>query len=146
MNILGVELEYDFFDADQLEVYERENQKAANDIKDLTQYEGKSTADAIRIQCHIMDLFFDVVFGEGTARRLFHGKANIRDHLEAFGQVAQGAMEARGELDAIEDKYTPNRAERRQEERDKRKAQTQGSRSYHHNVAGYRGTGKRHKH
>lgn len=146
MNILGVELEYEFFDADQLEVYERENQKVKDDIGDLTQYEGKSTADAIRIQCHIVDKFFDAMFGEGTARRIFHGKANIRDHMEAFGQVMQGAMEARGELDAIEDKYTPNRAERRQEERDKRKAQTQGSRNYYHNGVGYRGTGKRNKH
>lgn len=146
MNILGVELEYDFFDADQLEIYERENQRVADDIKEPAQYEGKSTADAIRMQCHIVDKFFDAVFGEGTARRIFRGKANIRDHMEAFGQVAQGAMEARGELDAIEDRYTPNRAERRQEERDKRKAQTQSSRNYHHNDARYRGTGKRHKH
>lgn len=130
MDILGVELKYDFFDADQLEVYERENQRVAEDIKEPTQYEGKSTADAIRIQCHIVDRFFDAVFGTGTAKEIFKGKANIRDHMEAFGIVAQGAMDARVELDAVEEKYAPNRAARRQTERDNRQAQKQKSRNF----------------
>lgn len=145
MNIFGVELEYDFFDADQLEVYERENAKVAEDIKEPTQYEGKSTADALRIQCQIVDNFFDAVFGSGTAQKIFKGKANIRDHMEAFGIVAQGAMSAREELDKIEDKYTPTRAERRQTERDNRQAQKQGSRNYQHYAAGSK-NGKKHRH
>lgn len=145
MNILGVELEYDFFDADQLEAYERENQKVAEDIKEPTQYEGKSAADSLRIQCRIVDNFFDALFGAGTAQKLFKGKANIRDHMEAFGIMAQGAMNAREELDEIEDKYTPNRAERRQAERDNRQIQKQNSRNFQHNAAG-NGKGKRHNH
>ncbi len=144
MNILGVELEYDFFDADQLEVYERENQKVASDINEPTQYEGKSTADALRIQCRIVDNFFDAIFGPGTAQKLFKGKANIRDHMEAFGIMTQGAMNARAEFDQIEDKYTPNRAERRQTERDNRQTQKQVSRNYQHYAAGKKGNKGRH--
>ena len=125
MNVLGVELDYDFFDADQMEVYERENRRVAEDIKEPAQYEDKSTADAFRIQCHIVDRFFDAVFGEGTAKRIFHGKVNLRDHMEAFAIVAQAAGEARAEFDALEKKYAPNRAERRQTEKDNRKIQTQ---------------------
>jgi len=34
MNILGVELEFDFYDADQLEVYERASQKAVEQAKE----------------------------------------------------------------------------------------------------------------
>ena len=136
MNIFGTELEYDFFDADQLEVYERENQKVADTIKEPTQYEGKSTADAIRIQCRIVDDFFNAVFGAGTAQKIFKGKSNIRDHMEAFGIVAASAMDARGELDAIEDKYAPNRAERRQIEQKNRAAQKKGSRNFNYHVAG----------
>ena len=143
MNILGVELEYDFFDADQLEAYERETQKVADDIKEPTQYEGKSTADSLRIQCRIVDNFFDALFGAGTAQKIFKGKANIRDHLEAFGIMAQGAKNARRELDEIEDKYTPNRAERRQQERDNRQTQKQNSRNFQHYAAG-KGKGKSH--
>ena len=136
MNILGVELEFDFLDADQLEAYERENQKVADDIKEPTQYEGKSTADALRIQCRIVDRFFDAVFGAGTSQKLFRGKANIRDRMEAFGIVAQCARESRGELDAIEEKYDSNRAGRRQAESDNRKAQKQNSRNFQYYAAG----------
>lgn len=124
MNIFGVELEIDFFDADQLEAYERENYKVAKDINEPTQYEGKSTSDSIRIQCNIIDKFFDAVFGPGTSKKLFRGKANIRDHMEAFGIVAKSAMDSRGELDAVKKKYSPNRATRRQTEEDSRKKGT----------------------
>ena len=136
MDIFGVELNYDFLDADQLEVYERENQKVKDDIKDPAQYEGKSTADSIRIQCRIIDNFFDAVFGTGTSQKLFKGKANIRDHMEAFGIVAQSVMNAKGELDAIEDKYNSNRAARRQAERDHRQAQKQNTRNFQQYAAG----------
>lgn len=147
MNILGVELEFDFMDADQLETYERENQRVAERIKEPTQYQGKSTADSLRIQCRIVDDFFDSLFGPGTAQKLFKGKANIRDHMEAFGIMAQGAVNARKELDEIEDKYTPNRAERRQAERDNRKIQTMNSRNFQHNAAGNnKGKGKKNRH
>lgn len=136
MNILGVELTLDFFDADSLDLYEQENKRVAEDIKEPTQYEGKSAADSIRIQCKIVDRFFDNTFGDGTAQKLFNGKANLRDHMEAFGQVAQAAHDARKELDEIEDKYTPNRAERRQTERNNRSAQKQNSRNFQHHSAG----------
>ena len=136
MNIFGVELKIDFFDADQLEVYERENQKVAEDIKEPAQYEGKSTADALRIQCRIVDNFFDAVFGDGTAQKIFKGKANIRDHMEAFGIVAQEAGNARAEFDRIEEKYAPNRAERRQAEIGNRQTQKQNSRNFQYHAAG----------
>mgnify|MGYP001032592859 FL=1 len=118
MEILGVTLDYDYLDADSLETYERENQKVVDRIGDMGQYQGKSTPDAFRIQCRIVNDFFDGVFGPGTAEKLFHGKNNIRDHMEAFALVAQGAMEARAEFDAMADRYSPNRAERRQARRD----------------------------
>lgn len=138
INVLGVELEYDFFDADQMEVYERENRRVAEDIKEPAQYEDKSTAEAFRIQCSIVDRFFDAVFGDGTAKRIFHGKANLRDHMEAFGAVAQAAGEARAEFDAIEEKYAPNRAERRQAEKDNRKIQKLNSQNYNRNATGHK--------
>lgn len=145
MNVLGVEIDYDFFDADNLEVYERENKRVSDRIKEPTQYEGKSTADSLRIQCGIVDDFFNAVFGDGTADAIFHGKANIRDHMEAFGIVTDGAMQCRNELDAIEEKYSANRATRRQTERDQRQAQKQNSRNFQQHAA-YQGKGKHGNH
>ena len=75
MVIFGVELDLDFCDADQEEVYEREVRRVMERAQDKKQYDGKSNAEGIRIQCRIVDDFFDAVFGMGTADRLFHGWA-----------------------------------------------------------------------
>lgn len=135
MNVLGVELNIDFFDADQLEKYEVENKRVADRINERSQYQGKSTAESLRIQCGIVDDFFNAVFGDGTDETLFHGKSNIKDHMEAFGIVANSAMECRKEFDAMVDKYSPNRAERRQNQQNQRQQQKQTSRNYQHNAA-----------
>lgn len=115
MNILGVELEYDFFDADEIDKYESANQTVKDRIQEPTQYEGKRTGEAFRIQCRIVNDFFDELFGKGTADKVFHGKNNIKEHMEAFALVADAAMNCKGELDSITDKYNPNRAARRAE-------------------------------
>lgn len=142
MNILGVELELDLFDADVLEAYEKENQRVIERINDNTQYEGKSTADALRYQCRVVNDFFDSLFGKGTAEKIFEGKCNIKDHMEAFGIVSKVAEDAGVEFESVLDKYTPNRAERRQTEKQQQK---QGSRSYQRNYAVYNGkNGRRH--
>lgn len=139
MNILGVELEYDFFDADLLDQYEDANQRVQERIKEPTQYEGKRTGEALRIQCNIVNDFFDEVFGHGTADKIFHGKANIRDHMEAFGQVADAAMSCKGELDQITDKYNPNRAQKRAEQKQQGKQQ---STNFNRNNAAHHNKGK----
>ena len=53
--VLGKELEYDFFDADLLEKYEKENLRVKERIQEPTQYAGKTTADSLRIQCGIVN-------------------------------------------------------------------------------------------
>lgn len=139
MNILGVELEYDFFDADLLDQYEDANQRVQDRIQEPTQYEGLRTGDALRVQCGIVNDFFDEVFGEGTAEKIFRGKSNIKDHMEAFAQVADAAMSCKGELDQITDKYAPNRAQRRAEAKNGGKQQ---SRNYNRNNAAFHGKDK----
>lgn len=115
--VLGKELEYDFFDADLLEKYEKENLRVKERIQEPTQYDGKTTADSLRIQCGIVNDFFDEVFGNGTSEELFGGKNNIKDHMEAFASVTGAVMSCNGELKALTEKYSPNRAERRQSEK-----------------------------
>ena len=136
MNILGVELELDLFDADVIEVYEKENKRVVDRIQDNGRYEGKSTAESIRYQCGIVNDFFDSLFGAGTAEKIFKGKSNIKDHMEAFGIVAKAAEDSNVEFNGVLDKYTPNRAERRQAEKQQQK---QGSRSYQRNFAAVNG-------
>jgi len=143
INVLGIELEYDFFDADLLDKYEDANQKVKDRISEPTQYEGLKTGEALRVQCCIVNDFFDEVFGEGTADKIFHGKSNIKDHMEAFGQVANAAMSCKGELDQITDKYAPNRVQRREEQKANNKQQ---SKNFNRNNAAFHGKGKYGRH
>lgn len=122
MVIFGVELDLDFCDADQEEVYEREVRRVMERAQDKKQYDGKSNAEGIRIQCRIVDDFFDAVFGMGTADRLFHGKTNLREHMEAFGAVSDAAKESNAELLSLADRYSPNRAARRLAEKRQKKS------------------------
>lgn len=112
MNILGHELEFDFCDADQMEAYEREAGRASARVQDQSLYEGKGAAEGIRAQCGILDEFFDNMFGAGTAAGLFRGKANLREHLEAFAAVSEAAAEGAREILAIQERYSPARAAR----------------------------------
>lgn len=112
ITVLGVELEYDFFDADLLEKYEAENLHLNEEFSKLD-YDSMSNADALRAQCQIVNNFFDHVFGAGTADTLFHGKCNIKDHLIAFSDVVKYSTTKDNELRDIMNQYTPNRAQRR---------------------------------
>lgn len=114
--VFGRELEYDFFDADELERYQDANARVDKEFKKLN-YNAMSTADALRAQCSIINTFFDTVFGKGTAAELFGGKNNIKDHLEAFAEVTNAALDTDKEMrrlsDSVEARYSPNRAQRR---------------------------------
>ena len=116
ITVLGVELEYDFFDADELEKYETETLKVNEDFGNLD-YKGMSNADAIRAQCKIIKTYFDNLFGEGTSERLFHGKNNYKDCMEAFAALTNEALSTDTELQSIANRYTPNRAQRRFEQK-----------------------------
>lgn len=113
MNILGVELEFDFFEADNVDKFESELKKVQEDIKEPTQYEGKSTGEQLKLQCGIVKKFFDTVFGDGTAKKIFGDKNNIKTCMEAFAMCVDASTEAQKELRALTNKYQPNRAERR---------------------------------
>lgn len=138
MNILGVELELNLFDADVLEAYEKENQRVIERIQDKEQYNGKTTPEALRYQCRVVNDFFDALFGEGTAEKIFKGKSDIKEHMEAFGIVSKASENSNAEFDGVLAKYTPNRAERRQAER-------QGSRNHQRDYTARNGKkGKNH--
>lgn len=146
MNILGVELrDIDFLDADELEKYEAENQRVVDRLADGEQFAGKSTADSLRIQCHIVNDFFDNLFGPGTAQSLFKGKSNIKDHMEAFAVVSEAAYNARAEFDSMTDKYSFMRADRQQTpvNREQRRAVERANRNAAYGY-GKNGKGNRH--
>ena len=139
MNICGIDLEFEFLDADELQRYLDANEAALKRINDKSEYEGKSTPDQMRTQCAIINEFFDSVFGDGTSEKLFHGKNNLGDHMEAFGIMSEAAQKSDSRLTEIGQKYNPNRAQRRFEQRQHNGAQQRQFQAQH---AGGRGGNK----
>lgn len=114
VNINGINLELDLLDADVMEKYEQLNKELVDQVQ-KQDYTNMSTAEGMRYQCRTVDGFFDNLFGAGTAAKIFKGKENnLGIHMEAYARVCDLSNKANGEIYAIADKYTPNRAQRRQ--------------------------------
>ncbi|GBU06585.1 hypothetical protein EDD74_1223 [Faecalimonas umbilicata] len=131
MEFNGVELELDLLDADVMEEYDKNINKIVDDVKEPTQYEGKSVADQMRIQCGHVKRFFDTTFGEGTAEKLFGEKNNLGDCLEAFGIASDLAKKENEKTREIMNKYTPDRVQNRAERRAKNKKKHNKVTAYH---------------
>lgn len=115
LKICGQELELDLFDADTMEVYEKSMDEVVKRAKESKKHTELSSADGIREMCGIVKNFFDEVFGDGTAEKLFKGKNNLAICMDAFGIVSSEAGKMKGQVNAITNKYNMNRAQRRQE-------------------------------
>lgn len=123
MKILGKEIDFDFFDADQMEIWDKytiEMKKEVEnlDIKNMKQFE------FIRKFCNEVEKCFDKIFGEGTSKELFEGKQNFKLCVEAYKDLVKARKEQdielgkemkelQKELTEIDKEYAPNRATRR---------------------------------
>lgn len=120
INVNGIDLDLNLLDADILEKYEKLNKEIVEKINEKTQYENISTADGMRLQCKYVDEFFDGLFGDGTATKLFGNGHDLRIRMEAFAQVSSQGNSARTEIETITSKYgvgrIMNREQRRQQQ------------------------------
>ena len=114
ITIQGSELELDIYDADENERVLSAIEKAKDA---LTGPSGQSTAGNIRDACHAVFECFNTIFGDGTDRKIFGEKCNLRDAMRAIFQLCDAVQEQRAELEAetqqFVQKYSPNRAARR---------------------------------
>ena len=123
MKILGKEIEFDFFDADEMEKWDKytEEMKATInklDVKNMKQ------SEFIRKFCTAIERSFDGIFGEGTSKEIFEGKQNFRLCVDAYKDLVKARKEQdkeivsemnglQKELEEIDKEYAPNRATRR---------------------------------
>ena len=59
VTINGVELELDLMDADVVEEFDNLNAEIAAEIKNPEHYEGLSNADCMRVQCRMIESYFE---------------------------------------------------------------------------------------
>lgn len=105
-----MEFDFDIYDAEAAEDYEREA-KALQAQSDGIR-KGESLSAYIRRLCEAIFAFFDNLLGEGTHRDLFGDRVNLRVALETvqeFRGIVEGQMK---ELPGLT-KTEPNRETRR---------------------------------
>lgn len=112
MKIRDVEVEFDFLDADDAEKFEKEAQKLL-DKCDEEAKKSYSLSETLKVQCKIIEDFFDNVFGEGISEKIFKKKNNLKEHLEVYEDVIKGRQEEEEEIRNKFGRYQPNREERR---------------------------------
>lgn len=118
IKINGVSLEGDFMDADFAGPYEDATRKMqakaqANQGKKYDRF-----ADGILEQCETIDEYFNDVFGEGTAAKVFAGaEHHLMIHLKAVEDLTNWAQGEKKKLNDFTNKYTQrqNAAARRQQ-------------------------------
>ena len=110
--INNVELELDLLDADTAEKYETAIKRLDEKEKNK-KLEGKSLSEIIKYECKLVFDFFDEMWGEGTAKKLFGDKANYRECEDAIAEVVTYTAKQVKNLNQSVSKYSPNRAARR---------------------------------
>lgn len=123
MKILDKEIEFDFFDAEQMERYEKESEIAQKELNSIDVNKMKMS-EFINKTCTAIEKCFDNVFGEGTSKKIFEDKRNFRLCVKAFKDLVKAKKEQVNEIDdeikdfqkelqEIDAEYKPNRATRR---------------------------------
>ena len=111
LKINDVELELDLMDADMAEKYEKAYRKMQRDVENIPK--NLSLADSIRKQCQLIFTFFDEVFREGTSKKIFGNRTNLRECIKAVETLIDYVNKDVEESNKIINKYSPNRVERR---------------------------------
>lgn len=117
LNINGTELELDLMDADVMERFEKLMQNVIDKVRDNSQYEGKTTSEGMKFQCEVIDDFFNKMFGEGTAEKLFGSTHHLGLRMDAFGAVSKVGEGMKGEVNRITQKYGIGRIQNREQRR-----------------------------
>jgi hypothetical protein len=112
MKIKGIEVEFNFLDADDIERFEKEAEKVKHECEEKGKQK-MSLAECIREECKIINNFFDNVFEKGISQKLFGNKNNLEEHIKIFEDVIKQKIEQQKDLQATFERYQPNRQERR---------------------------------
>ncbi|WP_338631527.1 DUF6673 family protein [Clostridium baratii] len=116
----GIELELDIMDLETSEKIEREAEIV---VEEAHKAKGLKRSESIKKQCYAIFNCIDNIFGEGTHKKIFGNKVNLRDCLKVFAEFIDEfeklKNEEEKELKSLTSKYSPNRAQRRNKKKSK---------------------------
>mgnify|MGYP003523099060 CR=1 FL=1 len=109
MKILNVEIgELDIFDLEVAEQYEKSLAEIQN--KD---YNLETLSEIIKAQCTDVMNLFNELFGEGTDKKIFGNKTNLKLCLQAFEELVENVNRQGEELsNSVVNKYSNTRTKR----------------------------------
>jgi hypothetical protein len=125
MKILNKEIDFDFFDAKQMEIYEKESEIASQKLSEIiSNVKNLKQSELINKTFDIIENCFNNIFGEDISKEIFEGKRNLKLCFKAFkdlvaarkeqeDEINKEAEELNKELKSIGVEYKPNRAARR---------------------------------
>lgn len=115
MKINGIEFEFDAYDLEDAEKAQKEMNKVIAALKNPPR--NFNRIEGIKYTVKIVSDCLDNIFGKGSAEKVFKGKTNMKLALKAFEEITIGMQEQdsefKKEIEATREKYSPNRAERR---------------------------------
>lgn len=113
MKINNVELkDIDIYDLEVAETWEKIKNEAVS-LGD--EVKGLSAVESIRFQCNFVFNAFNSLFGPGTDKKVFGDRVNLIVCLDAFQELANNLDKSASRIE----KYSPNRLERRNANRNK---------------------------
>lgn len=83
--INGIELEFDIYEADNAELFQKETEKVIKVSKKLK--DNEDLAKAIRVQCKAVFDFIDALFGEGVHREIFGDSVNLKTCAKVYADI-----------------------------------------------------------
>ncbi|MGU8438969.1 DUF6673 family protein [Clostridium perfringens] len=115
MKINGVEFKFDAYDLEDVEKAQKEMNKVVAALKNPPR--NFNRIEGIKYTVKIVSDCLDNIFGKCSAEKVFKGKTNMKLALKAFEEITIGMQEQdsefKKEIEATREKYSPNRAERR---------------------------------
>lgn len=112
IKVLNQEFDFDIFDLDAMERYENAHK---NYVAAMTKARGADVS-ALRASCDAIAEFLESVLGEGAREKLFGGKTNYRQYLQAGYDLIESVGAQREEFQREQAdraariaKYIPNK-------------------------------------
>lgn len=92
MKILNVEVEFDFYNAEQAEKFEKYSEIATQELKSINSNKMKQSV-FIKTVCEIVERCFDNIFGEEMSVKIFNNKKDFHLCIRAFKDLIKARLE-----------------------------------------------------
>ena len=97
MKVLETEINFDFYDAEQMEKLEVNIDKIKKEINKINPEKMKQS-QFINKSCSIIEEGFDSIFGEGSSKDIFKEKRNFKLCVQAFRDLVKARENQEKEL------------------------------------------------